>query len=156
MAKAAGYSSGKTGGLAGGRAGYSARAGVARNYGFSRMPDVMPSRIGHVNLWKEDKKMRKRMEYDIEPRKFRPYEKVGELEKSAYLFREKVSYAGKQKGLYSGSADKGYGRLLRGEAYQTPNIINISGYNRRMLDNAYRKISGREGYQLNFQYSQAA
>jgi len=113
MGKAAGYS-GKAGGS----------AGAMKSYSLGRMPKVMPSRMGYVDLGKGADEIKKMMEYKLEPRKFRPYERRGPLEVATYSAMAAVDYNGRHRAIYS--------RLGEGDAYQTPNIINIADFQYRM------------------------
>ncbi len=151
MGKAAGYS---------GRAGSS--AGAVRSYGFSHMPRVMPSRGGSIDLFKAWEEMRqdKGRAYEVGPGRIRPYDRAGPLEKEVLAMAAitSVDYGGNHRQLYSANvvsgAESGYGGMVKGDSYQT-NVVNLAAYRAAMLDNAYRKTNG-EGYQSNFEYSQAA
>ncbi|GEM_PF-3203806 len=148
---------GKAAGYTGGRAGVSARAGAIGHYSFGRMPNV----TRHVDLWKGAEEIRKRLKgYKVEQRRL-VYERVGPLERDALAMAAiaSVDYSGNRRQLYSANvvrgAGKGYGLAVRGDAYQTPNIVNFADSRDGMLDKAYKKIEGA-GYQPNFEYSQAA
>ncbi|OGJ21446.1 hypothetical protein A3K73_09060 [Candidatus Pacearchaeota archaeon RBG_13_36_9] len=149
MGKAAGYS--------GGRA-ISPAGGVGKGHGFGKMPNAAYSG-GGIDLFKGWEEMRgDKGGYEAGHKRLRPYERVGPLETAAYATMASVDYTGKHRASYfagvARGADRGYGKPVKGDAYQR-SIIDLAAYRASMLDNAYRKTSG-EGYQPNFEYSQAA
>jgi hypothetical protein len=136
------------GSLAGAVMGYS--HGV-RSYAPSAL---RPNISKGVDLWQYHDKMMKSMQYQIEQKKFMPYEQTSPLEKVAYSAKAAVDYAGKKQ-MYSANSNLGYGVVaMAGTAnpYQGK-IINIAAY--RNLNNSYRKADSR-GYKADFEYKQAA